>query len=47
MTIEVMQDYCTLLFIAGLDTVINGIGCGIRHLAQDHAAAGTTTRQPE
>ncbi|HEY5759647.1 MAG TPA: cytochrome P450 [Steroidobacter sp.] len=37
MTIEVMQDYCTLLFIAGLDTVINGIGFGIRHLAQDHS----------
>lgn len=35
MTIELMQDYCTLLFIAGLDTVINGIGFGIRHLAQD------------
>jgi cytochrome P450 len=35
MTIELMQDYCTLLFIAGLDTVINGMGFGIRHLAEN------------
>jgi cytochrome P450 len=33
MTIELMQDYCTLLFVAGLDTVINGMAFGIRHLA--------------
>lgn len=33
MTLEIMEDYCVLLFIAGLDTVINGIGYGIRHLA--------------
>ena len=33
MTLELMQDYCTLLFVAGLDTVINGMGFGIRHLA--------------
>jgi cytochrome P450 len=33
MTLNLMQDYCTLLFIAGLDTVINGMGFGIRHLA--------------
>ncbi len=33
MTMELMEDYGVLLFIAGLDTVINGIGYGIRHLA--------------
>ncbi len=33
MTQEVMEDYCVLLFIAGLDTVINGMGFGVRHLA--------------
>jgi len=35
MTIELMQDYCVLLFVAGLDTVINGMGFGIRHLANN------------
>jgi cytochrome P450 len=33
MTFEIMEDYAVLLFIAGLDTVINGMGYGIRHLA--------------
>lgn len=33
MTLELMEDYAVLLFIAGLDTVINGMGFGIRHLA--------------
>jgi len=33
MTYELMEDYAVLLFIAGLDTVINGMGFGIRHLA--------------
>jgi len=32
-TYDMMEDYCVLLFIAGLDTVINGMGFGIRHLA--------------
>jgi cytochrome P450 len=35
MTFEVMEDYAVLLFIAGLDTVINGMGYGIRHLARN------------
>ena len=30
-----MEDYCFLLFIAGLDTVINATAHGIRHLAID------------
>lgn len=34
MTYEVMEDFGVLLFIAGLDTVINGMGFGIRHLAR-------------
>ncbi len=33
MTFELMEDFGVLLFIAGLDTVINGMGYGIRHLA--------------
>lgn len=34
-TFKEMEEYCVLLFIAGLDTVINGMGYGIRHLAQN------------
>ena len=30
-----MQAYCLLLFIAGLDTVMNGMSFGIRHLAMN------------
>ncbi|MBV1686240.1 cytochrome P450 [Novosphingobium sp. G106] len=33
MTAELMEDFGVLLFIAGLDTVINGMGFGVRHLA--------------
>jgi cytochrome P450 len=35
MTIEVLEDYVVLLFVAGLDTVINGIGFAVRHLAEN------------
>jgi cytochrome P450 len=35
MTFEIMEDFACLLFIAGLDTVINGIGFAVRHLAGD------------
>jgi len=34
-TMDDMENYCVLLFIAGLDTVMNGIGHGVRHLATD------------
>lgn len=34
-TIEDMENYCVLLFLAGLDTVMNGMGHGVRHLAAD------------
>ena len=33
-TLETMEDYCVVLFIAGLDTVMNGIGHGVLHLAR-------------
>jgi cytochrome P450 len=33
LTLEDMQNYCILLFIAGLDTVMNAMGFGVRHLA--------------
>ncbi|GLR66992.1 cytochrome P450 [Acidocella aquatica] len=35
MTFETMEDFGVLLFIAGLDTVINGMGFGVRHLASN------------
>jgi cytochrome P450 len=35
-TLEDMENYCVLLFLAGLDTVMNAIGHGVRHLAADH-----------
>lgn len=35
MTMELMEDFGVLLFIGGLDTVINGMGYGIRHLARN------------
>jgi cytochrome P450 len=34
---EEMEDYAVLLFIAGLDTVVNGMGLTMRHLATDPA----------
>jgi len=37
MSMEVMEDYAVLLFIAGLDTVVNGMGLTMKHLATDRA----------
>ena len=37
---EDMEDYAVLLFIAGLDTVVNGMGLTMRHLATDTCVAG-------
>jgi cytochrome P450 len=34
MTLELMEDYAALIFLAGLDTVINAMSFGVRHLAQ-------------
>jgi cytochrome P450 len=33
MTLEVMEDFGVLLFLAGLDTVINAMGHAVRHMA--------------
>jgi cytochrome P450 len=33
MTMEIMEGYCLSLFLAGLDTVMNAMGHGIRHFA--------------
>ncbi len=34
-TLDDVENYAVLLFIAGLDTVVNGMGYAARHLAQD------------
>ncbi|MBW8755637.1 MAG: cytochrome P450 [Sphingomonadales bacterium] len=47
MTLELMEDYCVLLFIAGLDTVINGMGFGIRHLATNPDLQDKLRANPE
>jgi cytochrome P450 len=47
MTMELMEDYCCLLFIAGLDTVINGLTYGIRHLAMDPDLQAQLRAKPE
>jgi cytochrome P450 len=34
-TLHDIENYAVMLFIAGLDTVMNGMGLGVRHLAMD------------
>ena len=46
-TMDDMEDYCTVLFIAGLDTVMNGMGHGVRHLARDQALQTELRAKPE
>ncbi|MDG2002492.1 MAG: cytochrome P450 [Novosphingobium sp.] len=47
MSLDLMEDYCVLLFIAGLDTVINGMGFAVRHLAQDTVLQEKLRANPE
>ncbi len=47
MTVELMEDYCVLLFIAGLDTVINGMGFAMRHLAMNPDLQARLRAQPD
>jgi cytochrome P450 len=46
-TYDMIEDFCILLFAAGLDTVINAIGFGVRHLARDQALQARLRAQPE
>ena len=46
-TMEEAQAYCLLLFLAGLDTVVNATSFGIRHLAQDKALQQKMREQPD
>jgi cytochrome P450 len=47
MTMELMEDYCCLLFLAGLDTVINAMTYGIRHLARHPELQAELRAAPE
>lgn len=46
MTFEEMQSFCLLLFIAGLDTVMNGMCFGVRHLAMNPALQAELRANP-
>src|SRR3546814_13316069 len=46
-TMDDMENYSVVLFIAGLDTVMNGIGHGIRYLATDLALQERLRATPE
>src|SRR3546814_6239275 len=46
-TMDDMENYSVVLFIAGLDTVMNGIGHGIRYLATDLALQERLRANPE
>lgn len=45
-TMEDMENFGILLFVAGLDTVMNAIGFGIRHLAGDPETQDRLRRDP-
>jgi cytochrome P450 len=45
-TLEDQENYGVLMFIAGLDTVMQGIGHGVRHLAQDFALQDALRADP-
>jgi cytochrome P450 len=47
MSLELMEDYCCLLFIAGLDTVINAMTYGVRHLARHPELQAELRARPE
>lgn len=45
-TLEDIENYGVLLFIAGLDTVMQGMGHGVRHLAQELALQDELRKDP-
>lgn len=47
MSDELMEDYSVLLFLAGLDTVVNAIGFGVRHMAMYPELQRTLKEDPE
>jgi cytochrome P450 len=47
MTYDDMENYAVILFTAGLDTVVNGMAFGIRHLANDLALQERLRAEPQ
>jgi cytochrome P450 len=47
MNLDLMLSYCVILFIAGLDTVVNALGFGVRHLALHPALQRELRARPE
>jgi len=47
MKLDLMLSYCVILFIAGLDTVVNALGFGVRHLAKDAQLQRELRAHPE
>lgn len=47
MKLDLMLSYCVILFIAGLDTVVNALGFGVRHLAMDAGLQRELRANPE
>ncbi len=47
MNLDLMLSYCVILFIAGLDTVVNALGFGVRHLATDLALQRELRAKPQ
>jgi len=45
-TLYDIENYCVMLFVAGLDTVMSGMGLGVCHLAQDLALQARLRAQP-
>lgn len=46
-SLEDMENYGLLLFIAGLDTVMNAMGWGVRHIAADQALQTQLRENPD
>jgi cytochrome P450 len=46
-TLDDLENYCVVLFIAGLDTVMNGMGHGVRHLASNPALQAELRANPK
>ena len=44
---EEIQAYCLLFFLAGLDTVVNAMSFGVRHLATDHDLQARIRNNPD
>ena len=47
LTSEELQSYCLLLFLAGLDTVVNAMSFGMRHLAGDKMLQQKMRKTPD